>query len=168
MFGSWKLSGNANKLLEQNLGVKTYGKLTQDAAGKFTREGIHPLGIKKLTLKTPNQIAAWKTAEGAIIGGGVSNYTDDVTTGFAVGLSLGYSNSALLREYDPQAFAETWYGDSEAARALHILGSGVQGANDMIKSGQPWHSFYIGVGGSFLGAGFRFRGRGDVRKQYAE
>lgn len=168
MFGSWKLSGNANKLLEQNLGVKTYGKLTQDAAGKFTREGIHPLGIKKLTLSSPNQIAAWRTAEGAIIGGGVSNYTDDVTTGFAVGLSLGYSNSALLREYDPQAFAETWYGDSEAAQALHILGSGVQGASDMIKSGQPWHSFYIGVGGSFLGAGFRFRGRGDVRKQYAE
>lgn len=168
MFGSWKLSNNANKLLEQNLGVKTYGKLTQNSAGKFTREAIHPLGIKKLTLKSPNQIAAWKTAEGAIIGGGVSNYTDDVTTGFAVGLSLGYSNSALLREYDPQAFAETWYGDSEAAQALYILGSGVQGANDMIKSGQPWHSFYIGVGGSFLGAGFRFRGRGDVRKQYAE
>lgn len=168
MFGSWKLSGNANKLLEQNLGVKTYGNLTQNSAGKFIREAIHPLGIKKLTLKSPNQIAAWKTAESAIIGGGVSNYTDDVTTGFAVGLSLGYSNSALLREYDPQAFAETWYGDSEAAQALHILGSGIQGANDMIKSGQPWHSFYIGVGGSFLGAGFRFRGRDDVRRQYAE
>lgn len=168
MFGSWKLSGNANKLLEQNLGVKTYGKLTQDAAGKFTREGIHPLGIKKLTLKTPNQIAAWKTAESAIVGGGLSNYTDDVTTGFAVGLSLGYSNSSLLREYDLQAYADTWYGDSEAAQALYILGSGVQGANDMIKSGQPWHSFYIGVGGSFLGAGFRFRGRDDVRRQYAK
>lgn len=168
MFGSWKLSNNANKLLEQNLGVKTYGKLTQGTTGKFTREGIHPLGIKKLTLKTPNQIAAWKTAESAIVGGGVSNYTDDVTTGLAVGLSLGYSNSSLLREFDPQAYADTWYGDSEAARALHILGSGIQGANDMIRSGQPWHSFYIGVGGSFLGAGYRFRGKDQIRQQYAQ
>lgn len=168
MFGSWKLSNNANKLLEQNLGVKTYGELTQNAAGRFTREGIHPLGIKKLTLKSPNQIATWRIAESAIVGGGISNYTDDVTTGFAVGLSLGYSNSSLLREYDPQAYADTWYGNSEAAQALYILGSGVQGANDMIRSGQPWHSFYIGVGGSFLGAGFRFRGRKDIRKQYAE
>ena len=166
MFGSWKLSGNANKLLEQNLGVKTYGKLTQDAAGKFSREGIHPLGIKKLILKSPNQIAAWRTAEAAVIGGGLSNYTDDVTTGFAVGLSLGYSNSSLLREYDPQAYADTWYGDSEAAQALHIMGSGIEGVADMIRSGQPWHSFYIGMGGSFLGAGFRFRGRNEVRQQY--
>lgn len=168
MFGSWKLSNNANKLLEQNLGVKTYGNLTQNAAGKFTREGLHPLGIKKLTLTSPNQIAAWKTAEAAIVGGGLSNYTDDVCTGFAVGLSLGYSNSSLLREYDPKAYADTWYGDSEAAQALYIMGSGVQGANDMIKSGQPWHSFYIGVGGSFLGAGLRFKGRKDVKQQYTE
>lgn len=168
VFGSWKLSDNANKLLEQNLGVKTYGKLTQDATGKFYREGIHPLGIKKLTLKSPNQIATWKTAESAIVGGGLSNYTDDVTTGFAVGLSLGYSNSSLLREYDPQAYADTWYGDSEAAQALHIMGSGIEGAADMIRSGQPWHSFYIGVGGSFLGAGFRFRGRDYIRDQYAD
>lgn len=168
MFGSWKLSNNANKLLEQNLGVKTYGHLTQDAAGKFSREAIQPLGIKKLTLKSPTAIATYETAKSAIIGGGFSNYTDDVVTGLAGGLALGQGNSALLREYDPEAYASTWYGDSEAARTLYIMGSGVQGAADMVRSGQPWHSFYIGVGGSFLGAGYRFRGKNELKAEYAQ
>lgn len=176
IFGGWKLSNNTNKLLEQNLGVKTYGNLTQDAAGKFTREGVHPLGIKALTLKTPRQIGVYKTAESAIVGGGFSNYTDDVVTGIATGMSLRDTNSSLLREFDPEAYADTWYGDSEAARALYIMGGGVQGAVDMIRSGQPWHSFYIGVGGSFFGAGFRFQGVKDeqgrgqrdiMREEYA-
>jgi hypothetical protein len=99
------------------------------------------------------------------MGGGFTNFTDDLTTGLSTGLALSETNSALLREYNPEAFANTWYGDNAAAQLLNTLGGGYTGVKEMLYSGQPFHSFYIGTAGSVFGSLFRFSGRKDIKRQ---
>jgi hypothetical protein len=116
------------KVLQSEVATNTYGKMTQDAVGKFTNKGKSLLGIKKWTTVNPKVIGSYNVARNALVSGGWSNYTDELTTGFAAGFGLSEFNSEYLRQYNPQAYANTWHGGSAIGEYMDAIHSGVEGA----------------------------------------
>lgn len=59
--------------------------------------------------------------------GGLSNYTDEMVTGFAMGFGLSKFNSEYMRAYDPEAYAETWHGGNAIGEFMDAIGQGISG-----------------------------------------
>lgn len=161
-----KVLKSPNQVLANEMRLNTYGKLTQTANGKFANEGLPLLGIKKWTTTNPRVIGAYKVANNALIQGGLSNYTDELTTGFAMGYGLSQFNSEYLRRYDPEAYARTWHGGSAIGKFMQAVGEGISGAVKAGLTEQAYHAFEIGaLGGIFTP---RIGGNRKMLERYAE
>lgn len=161
-----KVLKSPNQVLANEMRLNTYGKLTQTANGKFANEGLPLLGIKKWTTTNPRVIGASKVAENALIQGGLSNYTDELTTGFAMGYGLSQFNSEYLRRYDPGAYARTWHGGSAIGKFMQAVGEGISGAVKAGLTEQAYHAFEIGALGGIFAP--RIGGNRKMRERYAE
>ena len=165
-----KVLKNPNKVLASELKTNAYGKLTQDAVGKFENKGINLLGIKKWHIDNPKiadrVMGTYKVARNAIVAGGLSNYTDEMTTGFAMGFGLSNFNSEYLRRYDPKAYAETWHGGSAVGQFFDAIDDGIAGGIQAGLTEQAWHAFEIGAVGGILSP--RLGGNKEMRQRYAK
>lgn len=161
-----KVFKSPNAVLQTELGTNAFGKLTQNALGKFDIAGKKLFGVSKWQTLNPKVLGAYNVGRNALIAGGLSNYTDELTTGFAVGFGLSEFNSEYLRQYDPEAYANTWHGGSAVGQFFDAIGSGIDGAVRAGLTEQAAHAFTIGaIGGVFAP---RIMGRGQMREQYAQ
>ena len=123
-----KVFKSPNAVLQTELGTNAFGKLTQNALGKFDIAGKKLFGVSKWQTLNPKVLGAYNVGRNALIAGGLSNYTDELTTGFAVGFGLSEFNSEYLRQYDPEAYVNTWHGGSAVGQFFDAIGSGIDGA----------------------------------------
>lgn len=161
-----KVLKSPNQVLASELRTNAYGKLTQNAAGRFTNEGVPLLGVKKWTVTDPRVIGTMNIAKNAIISGGLSNYTDELTTGFAMGYGLSRFNSEYLRHYDPDAYANTWHGGSSIGQLMDAIGEGISGAAKAGMSEQAFHAFEIGALGGLFAP--RLSGVKQMKERYRQ
>ena len=161
-----KVLKSPNQVLANELRANTYGRLTQTTTGKFANEGLPLLGIKKWSTVNPRIIGTYKVAQNALISGGLSNYTDELTTGFAMGYGLSQFNSEYLRKYDPEAYARTWHGGSAIGKFMQAVGEGISGAAKAGLTEQAYHAFEIGALGGIFAP--RIGGNRQMRERYAE
>lgn len=161
-----KVYKSPTQVLTSELKANTYGKLTQSAAGKFVREKFPLLGVKKWATANPKIIGSYMVARNALVQGGFSNYTDELTTGFAMGYGLSQFNSEYLRRYDPEAYARTWHGGSAVGQFMQAVGEGVSGGVKAGLTEQAFHAFEIGALGGIFAP--RLAGRNKMKERYAQ
>lgn len=160
-----KVLKSPNQVIQSELRTNAYGRLTQSAAGKFTNEGVPLFGVKKWATINPKVVGTYKVAQNAIVAGGLSNYTDEMVTGFAMGFGLSKFNSEYMRTYDPEAYAETWHGGNAIGEFMDAIGQGISGGVQAGLTEQAWHAFEIGaIGGLFAP---RFLGVKQMKEKYS-
>lgn len=176
-FQKYLLSGNSRKLFEQRAGVGKYGTPVARPDGTIEIAPVRPLGGvlgNKVVLRGEKAIASYRVGESLVMGGFVSNMLDDYTTGISSGFALGYANSELLRDYDPEAYAETWFGggpnDLGIGTALSAVSGARNGLFEMALSSQPYYDGAVGLAGAILPnlVGFRYSGRKEQVEQYKQ
>lgn len=161
-----KVLKSPNQVIASELRTNAYGRMTQSAVGKFTNEGVPLLGIKKWSTLNPKVLGTYNVVKNATIAGGLSNYTDELTTGFAMGYGLSEFNSEYMRRYNPEAYANTWHGGSAIGQFMDAVSEGVAGATRAGLTEQAWHAFEIGaIGGIFAP---RLQGRGEMKEKYSQ
>lgn len=160
-----KVLKSPNQVIQSELRTNAYGKLTQSATGKFIREAVPLFGVKKWATLNPKILGTYNVARNAVVAGGLSNYTDEMVTGFATGFGLSKFNSEYMRAYDPDAYAETWHGGNALGEFMDAIGSGISGGIQAGLTEQAWHAFEIGAIGGILAP--RLQGRKEMRDKYS-
>lgn len=161
-----KVLKSPNQVIQSELRTNAYGKLTQSATGKFiNREAVPLFGVKKWATLNPKILGTYNVARNAVVAGGLSNYTDEMVTGFATGFGLSKFNSEYMRAYDPDAYAETWHGGNALGEFMDAIGSGISGGIQAGLTEQAWHAFEIGAIGGILAP--RLQGRKEMRDKYS-
>lgn len=160
-----KVLKSPNQVIQNELKTNAYGELTQTAAGKFANKGYNLFGVKKWATTNPKVIGTYKAARNAIVSGGISNYTDELTTGFATGFGLSKFNSEYMRAYDPDAYAETWHGGNAIGEFMDAVGQGIAGGVQAGLTEQAWHAFEIGAIGGIVAP--RLVGRKQMKERYS-
>lgn len=162
-----KVLKSPNQVLANELKANAYGRLTQDPLGRFTYDkGVPLLGIKKWTTANPKIAGTYNIVKNATMSGGFTNYTDELTSGFAMGYGISTFNSEYLRQYDPMAYANTWHGGSAMGQFMDAIGEGIVGTVAKTVDPQSAQAFFIGTIGGVIAP--RLAGRKEMREKYRQ
>lgn len=154
------------QVLATNLQLNTYGKLTQNELGRFTMGEVPLLGAKKWATLNPKILGTYNVAKNMIVSGGLSNYTDELTSAFAMGYGLSEFNSEYMRQYDPVSYAGTWHGGTPVGKFMEAVGEGIYNLTRATIAEQSLYAFYIGALGGAIAP--RLVGRDTMRETYAK
>ena len=158
-----KWAKNPNEVLKTQIKTNSYGRLTTNNLHRVTNQGQSILGIKKFTTLNPRILGTQAVAKNAIVQGGLTNYTDEMSVGFGMGYGIDRFNSEYLRQYDPVAYANT-YSDNDLSNMIGSLEEAVLGGVKAGLTKQALDAFVIGSLGGMVAP--RFTGRKEMRERY--